>query len=242
MAIWDDVIGPDERRSYERAGPRLPTGFGEMPALVIVDMYRAFVDPAYPHATPNAVPTAARIGTLLDAFRERALPVFFTTAARQPTPASQGRWKVHGTPPSALMLSPIAYEIWPDLQPRSDEYIFVKTHPSAFFGTTLTSQLIYHRVDTLVVTGTVTSGCVRGTCLDAFNLNYRIMVPHDCVCDRGEVSHKVALFEVQMKYGDVVTADDVLNYLKSRHAKPSSVRSRLPTAPPVRRKKNRARN
>jgi len=64
-----------------------------------------------------------------------------------------------------------------------------------------------------VVTGTVTSGCVRGTCLDAFNFNYRVVVPEECVCDRGEVSHKVALFEIQMTYGDVVPIDEVLEYL-----------------------------
>jgi nicotinamidase-related amidase len=60
------------------------------------------------------------------------------------------------------------------------------------------------------VTGTVTSGCVRATCLDAFNLSYRVIVPQECVCDRGDVSHKVALFEIQMKYGDVMEVDDVL--------------------------------
>jgi nicotinamidase-related amidase len=111
------------------------------------------------------------------------------------------------------MQSTEAYEFWPELSPLADEQVLEKTYPSAFFGTTLTSQLVYHGIDTLVVTGTVTSGCVRGTCLDAFNLNYRVIVPEDCVCDRGAVSHKVALFEIQMKYGDVVKAQDVLGEL-----------------------------
>jgi maleamate amidohydrolase len=229
MAIWDDVIGPEERAAYERAGPRPLVGFGIMPALLIVDMYRAFVDPAYPYATPDAPTIVARLKVLLTAFRERGLPVFFTTAARQPTPASRGRWKVHGTVKSPLMDHPTAYEIWPELQPRPDEYVFVKTYPSGFFGTTLASHLIYHRVDTVVVTGTVTSGCVRGTCLDAFNLNYRVIVPQDCVCDRGSTSHKVALFEIHTKYGDVVDRDAVLDYLSHR-VHEGGIQSRSATA------------
>lgn len=114
------------------------------------------------------------------------------------------------------MQSPAAYEIWEGLTPREDEYVFSKSYPSAFFGTTLVSQLVFHGVDTLVVTGAVTSGCVRGTCLDAFNLNYRVIVPEECVCDRGQTSHKVALFEIHMKYGDVVPTEEVLRRIEAR--------------------------
>jgi nicotinamidase-related amidase len=150
-------------------------------------------------------------------FRRRGLPVFYTTAPlfAAATPAGRGRWKARATTESPLMRSADAYEIWPDLQPRPDEPVIVKTYPSAFFGTTLASQLIYHRVDTLVITGTVTSGCVRGTCLDAFNYNYRVIVPEECVCDRGETSHKVALFEIDVKYGDVLPLSDVTEYLEA---------------------------
>ena len=139
--------------------------------------------------------------------------MFHTRGGPQPTPAARGRWKVTAVTDDPRMRSPKAYEIWPELAPLPDEHVFEKTYPSAFFGTTLASQLVYHSIDTLVVTGTVTSGCVRGTCLDAFNFNYRVVVPEECVCDRGEVSHKVALFEIQMKYGDVVPIDEVLEYL-----------------------------
>jgi len=213
MRIWDDTIGRDEQAAYEKAGKRAPIGFGQMPALIIVDMYKAFVDVAYPQAPPNASAMVPNIKRLLDEFRAQGLPVFFTTAAWQPTAASRGRWKVHSTGVGRLMQDPDAYEICPELKPQDDEYVFVKSYPSAFFGTTLVSQLIYHRVDTIIVTGTVTSGCVRGTCLDGFNLNYRVIVPEECVCDRGLVSHKVALFEIHTKYGDVVEAADVTRYL-----------------------------
>ena len=188
-------------------------GAGERPALVVVDMYNAFVDPDYPFSSEAAPATAATLRTVLDAFRERRLPIFHTRAKAESLAAARGRWKVRATTPDPRMQSPEAYEFWHELSPLPDEQVLEKTYPSAFFGTTLTSQLVYHGIDTLVVTGTVTSGCVRGTCLDAFNLNYRVIVPEDCVCDRGTVSHKVALFEIQMKYGDVVKAQDVLGEL-----------------------------
>src|SRR6516162_10118732 len=96
--------------------------------------------------------------------------------------------------------------------------VIVKSAPSAFFGSDLASYLIYHNVDTVIVTGTVTSGCVRDTVLDAFNYNFRVIVPVECVCDRGATSHKVTLFDIHMKYGDVVPMADVLGYLKTvRH-------------------------
>jgi maleamate amidohydrolase len=216
LAVWDDVISEAERAEYDKAGWGGTVGFGESPALIVVDMYNAFVDPEYPFAAVGARDTADAIAGLLALFREQGLPVFYSTAAPQPTPASRGRWKVRATTEAPIMQRPDTYDIWPALEPRADEYVFVKTYPSAFVGTTLLSQLIYHRVDTLVVTGTVTSGCVRGTCLDAFSNNFRVIVPEECVCDRGEVSHKVALFEIHMKYGDVIPTASVTKELSQK--------------------------
>lgn len=213
MPIWDDIIDATEQAEYAKAGWGGRVGFGQRPALIIVDMYRAFVDPDYPFAAATALETAAQIKTLLAAFRTARLPIFHSRAQVEPIAAARGRWKVQATTESPIMLSPDAYEIWPPLAPRDDEYVFIKGYPSAFFGTTLASQLVYHCIDTLVVAGTVTSGCVRGTCLDAFNLNYRVIVPEECVCDRGTVSHKVALFEIHMKYGDVIPLREVLDHV-----------------------------
>jgi len=177
------------------------------------------VDPAYPFAPDTALQAADNIQRLLEAFRESRLPVLYTTGAvASRNPAVRGRWKAQADTEASIMQSPDAFAIWPSLEPRPDEAVIVKTYPSAFFGTTLASQLVYYRVDTLVVTGTVTSGCVRGTCLDAFNLNYRVIVPEECVADRGETSHKVALFEIHMKYGDVVSMAAVEQYLDQRPA------------------------
>ena len=115
------------------------------------------------------------------------------------------------------MADAAAYEIVPELRPLEHESVIVKSAPSAFFGTDLVSYLVFHNVDTVIVTGTVTSGCVRDTVLDAFNYNYRVIVPVEGVCDRGMTSHKVALFDIHMKYGDVVPMAEVLAYLKTVH-------------------------
>lgn len=178
-------------------------------------MYNAFVDPGYPFSSADAPSTAEAIAELLAVARSRRIPIFHTRAQLQPTAASRGRWKVRATTDDPRMQQRAAYEFWPAVAPRANEYVFDKAYPSAFFGTTLASQLVYDSVDTLIVTGTVTSGCVRGTCLDAFNLNYRVIVPQECVCDRGTVSHKVALFEIHMKYGDVLPLGNVIEYLRT---------------------------
>jgi nicotinamidase-related amidase len=208
--VWSDLISAEEQAQYERAGWGGTTGVGVSPALVVVDMYRAFVDPDYPFSSRTAPATAEAIAQLLDLFRRHELPVFFTRARHEPTPAGRGRWKVRATVDDPRMRESAAYEIWPSLTPHLGEYVFEKTYPSAFFGTILASQLIFNRVDTVVVVGTVTSGCVRGTALDAFNFNFRVIVPEECVCDRGDVSHKVALFEIHMKYGDVMHLEELM--------------------------------
>ncbi|HEY1419923.1 MAG TPA: isochorismatase family protein [Candidatus Dormibacteraeota bacterium] len=223
MAIWDDVVGVEERQAYEKAGWGGTVGFGSRPALLVVDMYRAFVDPDYPYSSPDAPATAAQIRLAIDAFRRHGHPVIFTTAKAAANPADRGRWKSTALK-SDQMAHPEAYEIWPDIAPKQGEVVIVKTYPSAFFGTTLSSQLIYDSIDTLIVTGTVTSGCVRATCLDGFNYNFRVIVPQECVCDRGPTSHKVALFEIQMKYGDVVMLEELLDHIEQHRSSTSEVR------------------
>ena len=214
MAIWDDVIPREEQELYERGGWGGRVGFGRRPALLVVDMYTAFVDPAYPFSSPSAPPTVRAIQTVLAAARAAECPVIFSRARPRSIPAERGRWKTAGTS-RPIMADPAAYEIVPELQPLAHESVIVKTAPSAFFGTDLVSYLIYHGVDTVIVTGTVTSGCVRDTALDAFNFNYRVIVPVECVCDRGITSHKVTLFDIHMKYGDVVPMAEVLDYLRT---------------------------
>jgi len=216
VAIWDDVIPREEQELYERGGWGGTLGFGRRPALLVVDMYTAFVDPAYPFSSPSAPATVRAIETVLAAARASGCPVFFSKARSRSIPAERGRWKSAGVR-QPIMSNPLAYEIVPELRPLEHESVIVKSAPSAFFGSDLASYLIYHNVDTVIVTGTVTSGCIRDTVLDAFNYSFRVIVPVECVCDRGITSHKVTLFDIHMKYGDVVPMADVLRYLQTVH-------------------------
>ena len=213
MAIWDDVIPAEEQSQYEKGGWGGRIGFGKRPALIVIDMNNAFVDQQYPFSSPPALATIPYIQRLLAAARSQAVPVFYTTNLPAQTDAERGRWKTTANS-SPLMQGAAASEIYPAIAPHSGEPVIAKTHPSGFFGTTLLSQLIYFSVDTLIIAGTVTSGCVRATCLDAFNYNFRVIVPQEAVCDRGQVSHKVALFEIHMKYGDVLSVEEVVSYLE----------------------------
>ncbi len=105
-------------------------------------------------------------------------------------------------------------EILEELRPRKNEFVIAKDKPSAFFGTPLVSRLQYFNVDTLIITGMVTSGCVRATVVDAFSHNYFIIIPEEGVADRGDISHQVSLFDMHMKYADVLHLPEVAAYLQ----------------------------
>ena len=106
------------------------------------------------------------------------------------------------------------YEFVPDIAPGPADVVLPKKHPSAFFGTPLASYLINAQADTLVVTGCSTSGCVRGTVVDAFSYNFKTLVPHDAVYDRSRISHAVNLFDIASKYADVMPTEEALSTLR----------------------------
>jgi len=144
----------------------------------------------------------------------------FEDPAHSPSPAEKGRWKasqVTGNDPSL----PHGDVIVDELTPRAGETVVCKQlKPSAFSGTQLSSLLFFLQVDTLIVTGMTTSGCVRATVVDAFQLNLRVIVPHEACADRSQISHKVSLFDMHMKYADVVSLDAVIDYLAGFSAPP----------------------
>jgi nicotinamidase-related amidase len=190
-------------------------GFGTSPAVVVVDMSRAFTDPNT-RVGAEAGETVAAIARVLAAARERGgVPVFFTTMAFEPDGRDGGTWvkKI----PALLDLrvdDPAAMEIDPRIAPADDEIVINKKFASAFFGTPLASQLAARGVDTVILTGCSTSGCIRATAVDGVSHGYRIIVPEACVADRAEEPHRANLFDIQSKYGDVVGVDEVLEYLR----------------------------
>ncbi|MGH9087597.1 MAG: isochorismatase family protein [Acidimicrobiales bacterium] len=221
---WRDLI-PNEDAEGFRDGfehEDRPLTAGHRPAVVVVDMTRQFVDSAYPTGwSRTGRPAVVANRELLDAARATGIPVFFTKAHVDPnyveTPAERGRWKTsgrrgvpEGTPPGDVIVD--------ELAPIEGEVVIYKGYkPSAFYGTSLTSLLIYAGVDTVIVTGMTTSGCVRATVLDAFMNNLNVVVPYECVADRSQVSHKVNLFDMHMKYADVIRLTETLDYLVTVH-------------------------
>lgn len=215
MAIWDDVIPDSDKRMFRKARMGGEGSFGERPAVVVVDMSYGFVDSRYPLGNSEmGYPTANAIRSLLDTARLKNLPIFFTTGFSHSDPSHKGRWKSGGNDPAEDGL-PDSNEIVEELSPLDSEVVIHKLRPSAFFGTNLVNMLIFHKVDTLIVTGMTTSGCVRATVVDAFSYNYRVVVPIECSGDRAVVSHKVSLFDMQMKYAHVAPLADVLQRLET---------------------------
>lgn len=218
MRPWDGIISEEERRAYRAAGFGKPSGVGERPALLIIDVQyrtvgtvrRPFWDSIkeFPTSCGEAGWRAVdHIAPLLAEFRRRGWPVLYPhVAPKRAYDAGRLAEKV----PSIMTIPEEGYEFVREIAPADGDILVPKRHPSAFFGTALASYLIDRRADTLVVTGCTTSGCVRGTVVDAFAYNFKVVVPWDCVYDRGATSHAVNLFDMAEKYADVMPVDEVL--------------------------------
>lgn len=218
---WDGIIPERDLAAFQAGFDPAARALraGTMPALVIVDMTREFVDGAYPTGwSATGYPALAAITRLLGVVRGRGLPVFYSKAAALPgdadRPAQRGHWNLK--PPGAVdtRALPPGDVIMDDIAPRPQDIVVYKGwKPSAFNGTPLASYLTYHRIDTVIVTGMTTSGCVRATVVDAFQGNFRVVVPHECCADRSQISHAVSLFDMHMKYADVISVGETLDYL-----------------------------
>ncbi|MBV7484585.1 isochorismatase family protein [Bordetella sp. BOR01] len=222
MKPWDNIISEDEQRAYRAAGFGRPSGLGVRPALLIIDVqYRTVGTTPQPFwEAIKEFPTScgetgwhavANIQKLLAVFRAKNWPVLYPHVA--PKKAAEGGRLAEKVP--AIMNIPAhGYDFVKEVAPRDGDVLLPKKHPSAFFGTALASHLIDLQADTLIVTGCTTSGCVRGSVVDAFSLNFKVMVPQDAVYDRSQVSHAVNLFDMSEKYADVGTTESVIASLQ----------------------------
>jgi nicotinamidase-related amidase len=196
---------------YRERGIGDRVGFGATPAIVVVDMSRAFTDPNT-RVGAEAGETVEAIAQVLAAARERGdVPVFFTTMAFERDAGTWGK-KI----PALLDLrtdDPAATEVDPRIAPADGEIVINKQFASAFFDTPLASELAARGVDTVILTGCSTSGCIRATAVDGVSHGFRIIVPEQCVADRADEPHRANLFDIDSKYGDVVGVDEVLEYL-----------------------------
>ncbi len=218
---WAGAISAEDELRYEKAGFGRPSGLGSSPALLIIDVqYRTLGDSPKPFDEAIKDYTTAcgevgwqavaRIQRLLAVCRERGIPVLYPhVAPKQSYDAGTLGAKV----PSIMLVPEHGYRIPDEVAPLADDIMLPKKHPSAFFGTPLASYLIGLGVDSLIVTGCSTSGCVRSTVVDAFAYNFKVLVPYDAVYDRSETVHKVNLFDMGQKYADVMSTDDVVDVL-----------------------------
>jgi nicotinamidase-related amidase len=187
-------------------------GLGEKPALLVIDLVNAFTDPESDLGA-DVSGVLDRTARLLEAFRAADLPRYFTTVAFEESYGDAGRFIEKVPALRELRLGSEAVEVDDRVAPVGDERVILKKYASAFFGTDLETELTTHRVDTLVLAGVTTSGCVRATAVDSLQHGYRTIVPADAVGDRAEGPHRANLFDIDAKYGDVVATDDVLDHL-----------------------------
>jgi len=208
------------RDFYQSKGFGGRVGFGSRPAVIVIDMAKAWLDEASPLGSRNVQGVMTHILRILDVARERRLPIFFTTMAFDPqgTEANGpiGRKLLHSSERHALDRGTGATELDPRLHRRSDEILIEKQRASAFWGTPLSAYLIGRGIDTLIVTGCSTSGCVRATAEAAHNDNYHTIIAADAVGDRHPLAHECNLTDIDLRYGDVVSTDDVLAYLRTQ--------------------------
>lgn len=153
-----------------------------------------------------------RIKEILDVSHSRGIPVIYTVISRDGAAPLREKHPVNDDKTKARLG---ADSIVPDIAPRGDDIIVEKSKASAFFGTALVSHLVSRGIDTLVVTGCTTSGCVRATVVDASSYNFRVIVVEECTFDRFQSSHIVSLFDMNAKYANVVSLSSARDYLLS---------------------------
>ena len=200
---------------FEERGLTRELGFGQRPAVLAIDLVNAFTDPRLPFGSDlDAVVEQAR--RVLDLGRRTGAPVLFTTVAyERPDLADAGLWALKVPASATLRAGSPEVELDGRLERREGESILLKKYASAFFGTDLVSRLNALRVDTLVLVGCTTSGCVRATAVDAIQNGFRPIVVREAVGDRDPAAHEQSLLDLQAKYADVVSADSVLVQLAS---------------------------
>jgi maleamate amidohydrolase len=188
---------------------------GVRPAVLVIDFIRAYTDPASPLHAPAVREAVRATMPLLAAARERGLPVIYTKVLYHPNGQDGGLF-VRKVPALRGMVAGAALaEIVPELPPRADDLVLVKQYASAFFATSLAATLTARGIDTLLIAGCSTSGCVRASAVDCMQHGFVPLVVRDCVGDRHEAPHEANLFDIQAKYGEVIPLDAALAYVAS---------------------------
>lgn len=225
--IWDRFLTERDRLVFDAAGYGERQGFGTRPAVLVVDVNKNFtgerpepilkmIEKWHNACGEEGWVAVGHIRRLLQAGRAKGVPIFYFTGERRPDGFDSGGWsRKNRRARQDYAQEEIGNEIVPDIAPAPGDVVIRKQKPSAFFGTPLPSYLIDMKVDTLLVTGVSTSGCVRATVIDGFSLNYRVAVVEEGCFDRSEASHAINLCDMNAKYADVVGVDETIAYLEN---------------------------
>ncbi len=215
---WRGYVPDAELETYRKGGFGQRIGMGDRVALLNIDTTYMFVDPSYPMCGRDMSGVTDAIIRLTSLFRRLDLPIYYSRRDDRSHPTYRGVWNYKLAEPDAFQYArdPKADQ-WPEpYAPRPVDRIILKNKPSCFFQTPLDSFLRYDRVDTLVVCGISTSGCVRAGAADAFSHNFRTIVVDEACGDRSPQAHRANLFDLDMKFCDVESLDYVLEQVSQR--------------------------
>lgn len=230
--IWNKFLTERDKQVFDAAGYASRQGFGKRPAILVIDVnYNFCGDRPEPilesikrwrnSCGEDAWTGIAAIKRLITAGRAKGVPVIYTTGAKRPDGWYAGAWSWKNSRTGEQVRTPAnadGNEIVADIAPGPHDIVVEKLKPSGFFGTPLLSYLVHLQVDSLLVTGTTTSGCVRASVLDAFSNNYRISIVEEGCFDRSQASHAINLCDMNAKYADVVQLEEALAFLQTLKA------------------------
>jgi maleamate amidohydrolase len=233
MIDFKGILDSEDSWIVENCGFGARRGFGKSPALLIIDAQYNFTGEDLPvkesmNIYPSGIGEGAwesvkQIELLLLQARENRVPVIYTRAVRSDIDVQFDSFRKKRKTAATKILhnNTRGVEIVDNLKPLDDELVIDKKYASGFFGTPLETILRSLGIDTLIVTGFVTSGCIRATVVDAASYNYNVIIPKECVNDRISISHKVNLLDMDLKYADVTPVNEVLEFMKEVRNEPA---------------------
>ena len=204
-----------ELEIYHKQGFGNSSGIGQRPALLIVDFVNGFANPDQ-FGGGNIGEAIENTRGLLAEARTLGLPIAFTRVVYADDGSDAGVFTLKAPALTQLTEGAFGSQIVDQLKPRDGEYIVRKTQPSAFFGTNLTAWYVSKGVDTVIIAGCTTSGCIRASVIDSMSYNFRTVVASDCVGDRALGPHEANLFDMEQKYADLMSSSGILAILHER--------------------------
>jgi nicotinamidase-related amidase len=224
--IWDKFLTERDKAVFAASGYGARGGFGKRPALLVIDVNWAFCsEKSEPiletikrwrnSCGEDAWEAMPHLERLIDKARDREIPVIYTTGVRRDDNWDAGSWSWKNNrskEDKSVATNRNGNEIVSDIAPAPQDIVIYKQKPSGFFGTNMAAYLTLLGCDSVIVTGTTTSGCVRATVLDAFSLNYRVAIAEEGCFDRSQASHAINLCDMNAKYADVIKTEEILAF------------------------------